>query len=107
MRLAVPRSGHWHVVVDMQGLRGSTRAGVRKLPAALLRPLPPIREARRDLAASRIDYVLVCSTYQDPLVSANGTNLASLLARGSAPGYLDPVTLPAGNPLRLWRVQRP
>jgi hypothetical protein len=64
-------------------------------------------EARRGLAASGIDYVLVCSTYQDPLVSASGTNLASLLARGSAPGYLDPVTLPTGNPLRLWRVQRP
>jgi hypothetical protein len=39
--LAIPHSGHWHVAVDMQGLRGSTRAGVRVLP----RPLPEIREA--------------------------------------------------------------
>lgn len=41
VRLAIPHSGHWHVAVDMQGLRGSTRAGVRILPGAL----PEIREA--------------------------------------------------------------
>ncbi|MDD5169300.1 MAG: DUF1883 domain-containing protein [Syntrophales bacterium] len=36
--LQIPSSGHWYVVVDMQGLRGSTRASV---PG----PLPEIREA--------------------------------------------------------------
>ncbi|MCB2141455.1 DUF1883 domain-containing protein [bacterium] len=41
IRLQIPQSGHWHVAVDMQGLRGSTRAGVRVLPGAL----PEIREA--------------------------------------------------------------
>lgn len=41
VRLAIPSSGHWHVAVDMQGLRGSTRASVRVLPG----PLPEIREA--------------------------------------------------------------
>lgn len=41
LRLAIPNSGHWHVAVDMQGLRGSTRASVRVLPG----PLPEIREA--------------------------------------------------------------
>lgn len=35
----------------MQGLKGSTRASVRRIPAATLRPLPPIREGRTDLAA--------------------------------------------------------
>jgi len=40
-RLTIPSSGHWHVTIDMQGLRGSTRASVRILPAAL----PEIREA--------------------------------------------------------------
>ncbi len=39
--LQIPSSGHWYVVVDMQGLRGSTRASVRTLPG----PLPEIREA--------------------------------------------------------------
>lgn len=40
VRLQVPHSGHWYVAVDMQGLRGSTRAAVRKVPG----PLPEIRE---------------------------------------------------------------
>lgn len=40
LRLAIPNSGHWHVAVDMQGLRGSTRASVRVIPG----PLPEIRE---------------------------------------------------------------
>lgn len=39
-RLAVPNSGHWHVTVDMQGLRGTTRSSVRTIPAAALSPLP-------------------------------------------------------------------
>lgn len=30
-RVAVPRSGHWHVAVDLGGHRGSIRAGVRVL----------------------------------------------------------------------------
>jgi hypothetical protein len=50
VRLAIPRSGHWYLVVDMQRLRGSARASVRKIPAASLKPLPPIREARPELA---------------------------------------------------------
>ncbi len=40
VRLQIPRSGRWHVAVDMQGLQGSTRASVRILP----RPLPTIQE---------------------------------------------------------------
>lgn len=41
IRLQIPNNGHWHVAIDMQGLRGSTRASVRVLPGAL----PEIREA--------------------------------------------------------------
>jgi hypothetical protein len=41
VRLQVPNSGHWYVAVDMQGLRGTTRAWVSKLPGML----PEIREA--------------------------------------------------------------
>lgn len=40
VRLQIPSSGHWHVAIDMQGLRGSTRASVRVLPS----PFPEIRE---------------------------------------------------------------
>ena len=42
VRIEVPASGHWYVVVDMQGLRGSARAGVRVISGSVLRPLPPI-----------------------------------------------------------------
>lgn len=41
VRLQIPNSGHWHVAIDMQGLRGNTRASVRVVPGAL----PEIREA--------------------------------------------------------------
>jgi Domain of unknown function (DUF1883)/TIR domain len=42
VRLRVPSSGQWHLAVDMQGLRGSTRSSVRVIPKAALTPLPPI-----------------------------------------------------------------
>jgi len=41
-RAAIPSSGRWHVIVSMEGLRGSTNAAVRVLPG----PLPPARQAR-------------------------------------------------------------
>jgi Domain of unknown function (DUF1883)/TIR domain len=50
VHLGIPRDGHWHAAVDMQGLRGTTRAGFRVVPAAAMRPLPPIREQRPQLA---------------------------------------------------------
>ena len=34
-RIQIPNSGHWHVTVDMQGLRGTVRSGIRILPGAL------------------------------------------------------------------------
>ena len=40
-RLQVPRSGQWHITVDMEGLRGTVRSSIRVLPG----PLPEIREA--------------------------------------------------------------
>jgi hypothetical protein len=45
VRLQIPRSGHWHAVVDMQGLRGQTRAGFRVINGSALRPLPPISDS--------------------------------------------------------------
>lgn len=39
--LGVPSSGHWFLVVDMQGLRGSTNASVQVLPS----PLPTFQDA--------------------------------------------------------------
>ncbi len=40
VRLQIPHSGTWYVVVDMQGLRGSVRSSMRIMPRAL----PPIRQ---------------------------------------------------------------
>ncbi|WP_130536981.1 DUF1883 domain-containing protein [Thiomicrorhabdus indica] len=52
VRLQIPSSGHWHVAVDMQGLRGSTRASVRVLPGVLPdiqeRPLSEVPSLVRD-----------------------------------------------------------
>uniref|UniRef100_UPI003F49AB12 DUF1883 domain-containing protein n=1 Tax=Cupriavidus taiwanensis TaxID=164546 RepID=UPI003F49AB12 len=52
IRLQIPNSGHWHVAVDMQGLRGSTKASVRVVPGALPeiqeRPLSEIPSLVRD-----------------------------------------------------------
>jgi hypothetical protein len=45
VRLQVPRSGTWHVTVDMQGLRGTVRSGVQVVRGDALRPLPAINEA--------------------------------------------------------------
>ena len=36
----IPHPGHWHVTVDMMGLRGTVRTSIRTLPS----PLPAIRE---------------------------------------------------------------
>ena len=51
VRLMIPSDGHWHGVVDLQGLRGSTQAGFRVINRSALRPLPPIPEGRADIAA--------------------------------------------------------
>lgn len=50
-RLQIPNSGHWHVVVDMQGLQGTTRASFRVIPGSALRPLPPIQQNTPQLRA--------------------------------------------------------
>lgn len=41
VRLGVPRSGHWYITIDMQGLGGSVRFGVHVEPG----PLPTMQEA--------------------------------------------------------------
>lgn len=35
VRLKIPRSGQWHVVVDMEGLSGTVRSSVKILQGAL------------------------------------------------------------------------
>ena len=42
VRLQIPRTGNWHVAIDMQGLKGSTRASVKMIPG--MQPLPAIQD---------------------------------------------------------------
>lgn len=49
-RMAIPRSGHWYVLVTMDGLRGRTSASVRLLPGAL----PPARPSYAGTALGTI-----------------------------------------------------
>ncbi|TBR57725.1 molecular chaperone Tir [Westiellopsis prolifica IICB1] len=41
VRLQIPSSGHWHVAVDMTGLRGNVKSSARLLPS----PLPTIQQS--------------------------------------------------------------
>jgi hypothetical protein len=41
VRLQIPRSGHWHIAIDLGGHRGNVRSAVNVLPGALR----PIQEA--------------------------------------------------------------
>ena len=38
--IPIPHSGSWNVAIDMQGLRGQSRASVRVIPAEARQPLP-------------------------------------------------------------------
>ena len=58
VRLPIPHSGIWHVVMDLQGLANSTRASVRVINGESLRPLPPIPDqipAPRPTLADLVD----------------------------------------------------
>lgn len=46
-REPAPRSGHWFVVVDTQGLRGGAKASVEVVPRTARQPLPPARVGPR------------------------------------------------------------
>jgi len=57
VRLEIPRSGHWYVVVDLGGLAGRARASVEVLPGRL--------PALRQLAVPRLDQL------RDSVMAAN------------------------------------
>ena len=43
-KINIPSSGTWHLVVDMQGLRGRVKSSIRVVPREVLSPLPEYRE---------------------------------------------------------------
>jgi len=66
IRLQVPNSGHWHITVDMQGLRGTVRSSIRMLPKALpdlkqtpLASVPSLIQKREEAPNSTDDEIIV------------------------------------------------
>jgi hypothetical protein len=59
VRLPVPRSGHWYLVVHFGGLQGRSRYSVQVLPGALPaireRPLPSLKTIGDNVASMRDD----------------------------------------------------
>lgn len=108
IRLPIPSSGHWHVVIDMQGLRGKTKASVRMLPKAL----PEIKEPSlsnvpslvRDTSSPIFNkdretydvFISHASDDKDSIVRA----LANALAVEGLKVWFDEQTLKIGDSLR-------
>lgn len=107
VRLQIPNSGHWWVAVDMQGLRGSTKAAVRVVPGALpeirdtplaavpslLRERPPAVEVGEDVYDVFISHA---SEDKDSIVRA----LANELVSQRLKVWYDEFTLRIGDSLR-------
>ena len=107
IRLQVPNSGHWYVAVDMQGLRGSTRASVRVLPGMLPeiqeRPLSDIPSLVRNVppsAESGVEthdvFISHASEDKDEFVRP----LADALMNEGLDVWYDEMTLRIGDSLR-------
>lgn len=108
VRLQIPSSGHWHVAVDMQGLRGSTRASVQILPGVLPdiqeRPLSEVPSLVRDnippLTESSVEvhdvFISHASEDKDDFVRP----LANALINEELNVWFDEMTLRIGDSLR-------
>ncbi|MBI2783194.1 MAG: DUF1883 domain-containing protein [Gammaproteobacteria bacterium] len=107
VRLAIPNTGHWHVVVDMQGLSGSTKASIRVLPGALpeirdapLSSLPDlVRETPPEVVAGGKSYdVFISHASEDK--NAVVRSLANALSNEGLSVWYDEFTLRIGDSLR-------
>lgn len=65
--------------------------------------------ARSTIERRRIDYVLICPGLSESTIYASQARggFYTQLAAGKAPPWLEPVSLPAKSPYRMWRVVRP
>ena len=108
INIQIPSSGHWHVTVDMQGLRGSTKASVRVLPGALPeikeKPLSQVPSLVRDdvptaTKTSGETYdVFISHASEDK--EAIVRPLANALIRKGLKVWYDEMTLKIGDSLR-------
>lgn len=108
VRLQIPRSGHWHVAIDMEGLRGNTRASVQVLPGTLPeireRPLSSLRGLVRDNVPPAPDdrsksydvFISHASEDKDDIVRS----LANALSSRGLEVWYDEFTLRIGDSLR-------
>lgn len=108
VRLQIPSTGHWHVAVDMQGLRGSTKSSVRILPGALPgiqeRPLSEVPSLVRDNVPPSTEtggetydvFISHASEDKDGFVRA----LANALIDTGLKVWFDEMTLGIGDSLR-------
>lgn len=107
-RITVPNSGRWYVAVDMQGLRGSTKASVRVVPRALPeikeRPLSEVPSLVRDNVPPPTEigrethdvFISHASEDKDDLVRP----LANALINEGLNVWYDEMTLRIGDSLR-------
>ena len=111
VNLQVPRSGHWHIAVDMRGLKGRTRASIRQLPRALPeiheRPLSSIPSLVRKQSSppaagvvetQEVHDVFVCHASEDKDDVARP--LADSLRASGLSVWYDQFSLKMGDSLR-------
>ena len=109
-RLVIPSTGTWHLVVDMQGLRGSVRSSVRVMPREALSPLPeyaprplsplvqPVQPASNDVASLEYYDVFVAHATEDK--EAVARPLADALTEAGLRVWYDEFELRIGDNLR-------
>ena len=108
INIQIPSSGHWHLTVDMQGLKGSTKASVRVLPGALPeikeKPLSQVPSLVRDdvptptkTSGETYDvFISHASEDKEDIVRP----LANALIRKGLKVWYDEITLKIGDSLR-------
>lgn len=108
VRLQIPRSGRWYVVIHMQGLRGTVRHSMRMVPGAL----PELREPNlhaiiRDVADPEHEDLPTAAQEYDVFISHATEDkdgivraLAQALQQGGVKVWYDEFELRIGDSLR-------
>lgn len=104
VRLGIPHSGHWHVTVDLQGLRGNVTSSIHVEPGALRplenRPLSSVptlvRQPDQSLEKEFDVFISHASDDKDEVVRP----LAKALRNGGLDVWYDEFELKIGDSLR-------
>lgn len=92
-----------HTVVSTSHHRG--QAGMRFVIDAFT---APVSEAHAAIATRGSRYLALCPGLMEVEIyrNANSDGLAARLAAGEPPRWLEPVAMPAGTQLKLWKIRR-